>query len=29
MIVKLDRIHPEDRYKFNNIDFGDFFYGEG
>ncbi|WP_332830171.1 sensor histidine kinase [Clostridium perfringens] len=25
MIVKLDRIHPEDRYKFNNIDFGDFF----
>ncbi|WP_338912910.1 ATP-binding protein [Clostridium perfringens] len=25
MIVKLDRIHPEDRYKFNNIDYGDFF----
>lgn len=25
MIVKLDRIHPEDRYKFNNIDFGNFF----
>ena len=25
MIVKLDRIHPEDRYKFSNIDFGNFF----
>ncbi|HFE9682581.1 TPA: ATP-binding protein [Clostridium perfringens] len=25
MIVKLDRIHPEDRYKFSNIDFEDFF----
>ncbi|MGU8731179.1 PAS domain-containing sensor histidine kinase [Clostridium perfringens] len=25
MIVKLDRIHPEDRYKFSNIDFGHFF----
>ncbi|WCM69086.1 PAS domain-containing protein [Clostridium perfringens] len=24
MIVKLDRIHPEDRYKFSNIDFEDF-----
>lgn len=25
MIVKLDRIHPEDRYKFSNIDFEEFF----
>ncbi|MDK0709750.1 ATP-binding protein [Clostridium perfringens] len=25
MIVKLDRIHPEDRHKFNNIDFENFF----
>ncbi|HAT4340876.1 TPA: PAS domain S-box protein [Clostridium perfringens] len=25
MIVKLDRIHPEDRYKFNKIDYGNFF----
>lgn len=25
MIIKLDRIHPEDRHKFNNIDFGKFF----
>ncbi len=25
MIIKLDRIHPEDRHKFNNIDFQNFF----
>ncbi|HAT4157968.1 PAS domain-containing sensor histidine kinase [Clostridium perfringens] len=28
MIVKLDRIHPKDRYKFNNIDFKKFFMAE-
>ncbi|MDZ5253402.1 sensor histidine kinase [Clostridium sp. LIBA-8841] len=25
MIIKLDRIHPEDRYKFTNVDFENFF----